>query len=92
MNVTLTPQVEAKIRERVDPGRYGDASEVVQEALRLLEEREKLEHLRSLVMVGLEEARRADLVEFTPKLMEEIARQAHEQFLRGEEPDPDVCP
>ncbi len=92
MNVSLTPQLEAKIHERVESGRYASASEVVREALRLLEEREQLEHLRSLLAVGLEEAQRGELIEFTPELMEEIARDAHEQFLRGEEPDPDVCP
>lgn len=47
MNVSLTPQLEAKIHERVESGRYASASEVAREALRLLEEREQLEHLRS---------------------------------------------
>lgn len=59
MSVTLTPQLEARIRERIDSGRYSDASEVVEEALRLLEEREQaqLEHLRSLLHEALEQAR-----------------------------------
>ena len=92
MNVSLTPQLEATIHERVESGRYASASEVVREALRLLEERERLEHLRSLLQVGLEEAQRGELIEFTPELMEEIAQRARERVQRGEEPDPDVCP
>ena len=92
MNVSLTPQLETMIRQRVESGRYNNASEVVREALRLLEEREKLEHVRSLLAVGLEQANRGELIEFTPELMEDISRRAHERFLRGEEPDPDVCP
>jgi antitoxin ParD1/3/4 len=92
MNVSLTPQLEAMIRERVDSGRYSNASEVVREALRLLEERERLDHLRSLLAVGLAEAERGELIEWTPELMDEIDRRAEERFLRGEEPDPDVCP
>jgi antitoxin ParD1/3/4 len=92
MNVSLPPQVEAMIRERVHSGRYNNASEVVREALRLLEERERLDHLRSLVAVGLEQAQRGELIEWTPELMDEIDRRAEEPFLRGEEPDPDVCP
>jgi antitoxin ParD1/3/4 len=92
MTVSLTPQLEAMIRERVESGRYPDANEVMREALRLLEEHEQKEHLRSLLAVGLEQARRGELVEFTPELMEDIRRRAHERFLRGEEPDPDVCP
>jgi antitoxin ParD1/3/4 len=92
MNVVLTPQLEAIVRERVDSGRYASASDVVGEALRLLEERDRLEHLRSLLAVGLEQSRRGETVEFTPQLIEELGRQAEERFRRGEEPHPDVCP
>jgi antitoxin ParD1/3/4 len=92
MNVSLTPQLEAMIRERVESGRYNNASEVVREALRLLEERDRTEHLRSLLAVGLEQVHRGELIEFTPELLADIARRAEERFRRGEEPDPDVCP
>ncbi|TDI42129.1 MAG: type II toxin-antitoxin system ParD family antitoxin [Acidobacteria bacterium] len=37
MNVSLTPELETMIHERVATGRYHSASEVVREALRLLE-------------------------------------------------------
>ena len=92
MNVSLTPQLEAMIRQRVESGRYNNASEVVREALRRLEEHEQLMHLRSLLAVGLEDERRGDLVEFTPELMDDIYREAEELFRNGAEPDPDVCP
>ncbi len=92
MNVSLTPQLEAMIRERVESGRYNNASEVVRDALRLLEEHERSEHLNSLLAVGLEQAQRGELVEFTPELFEEIDRRVEERFLRGDEPNPDVCP
>jgi antitoxin ParD1/3/4 len=92
MNVSLTPELEAMIRQQVDSGRYNNASEVVREALRLLDEHQRVQHLRSLLAVGLEQAQRGELVEFTPELMEDISRRAKERFLRGEEPDPDVCP
>jgi len=36
MNVSLTPELERYIRRKVDSGLYGNASEVVREALRLL--------------------------------------------------------
>jgi antitoxin ParD1/3/4 len=92
MNVSLTPELEAMIHKRVETGRYNNASEVVRDALRHLEEFERTEHLRSLLAEALEEAQRGDLVEWTPELMDEIDRRAEERFLRGEEPDPDVCP
>jgi antitoxin ParD1/3/4 len=92
MSVTLTPEIEAKIRQRVDSGRYDDANEVVLEALRLLEERDRLEHLRSLIAVGLEQAQRGELVEYTPEWVADLDRRVAERFLRDEEPNPDVCP
>ena len=92
MSVSLTPQLEAMIRERVESGRYTNASEVVGDALRHLEEHERLQHLRSLLAVGLEEAQRGELVEFTPELLEDIDRRAEEWFRQDVEPDPDVCP
>jgi antitoxin ParD1/3/4 len=40
-NVSLTPELEAFIDNRVASGRYGNASEVVRAALRLLIEQEQ---------------------------------------------------
>ena len=42
MNVSLTPELERFVQEKVHSGRYISASEVVREALRLLEEHEKV--------------------------------------------------
>ena len=42
MNVSLTPALERFIQEKVQSGRYNSASEVVREALRLLEEHEQV--------------------------------------------------
>lgn len=46
MNVSLTPQLEELVKKKVDTGLYGSASEVLREALRLLEERDRLRALR----------------------------------------------
>jgi antitoxin ParD1/3/4 len=40
MNVSLTPQLEFFVNAKVQSGRYTSASEVVREALRLLEQQE----------------------------------------------------
>jgi antitoxin ParD1/3/4 len=41
MNVSLTPELEKFVTAKVDSGRYTSASEVVREALRLLEEHDQ---------------------------------------------------
>lgn len=41
MNVSLTPELEKFVNNKVHTGRYNSASEVVREALRLLEEHEQ---------------------------------------------------
>lgn len=58
MNVNLTPQLEALVKQKVASGLYGSASEVVREALRLMEEQDriraiKLEQLRQDIRDGL---------------------------------------
>ena len=59
MNVSLTPQLEELVKKKVESGLYGSASEVMREALRLLEERDRLhamrlEELRAEIKKGLE--------------------------------------
>lgn len=41
MNISLTPELENFVQTKVKTGRYNSASEVVREALRLLENHEK---------------------------------------------------
>ena len=46
MNISLTPELERLVDEKVKSGRYASASEVIREGLRLLEEREELKQHR----------------------------------------------
>lgn len=57
MNVNLTPHYEDFVQEAVSSGRYGNVSEVVRAALRLLEDYEtdqaaKLKDLRTAIAEG----------------------------------------
>lgn len=65
MNVHLTPQLTALVRSKVDSGMYNSASEVIREALRLLEEQDRLreirrEELRMALKVGFEQLDRGE--------------------------------
>lgn len=58
ININLTPQLEEMVRQKVNSGLYTSASEVVREALRLMEEKDrlreaKLEQLRQYIQEGV---------------------------------------
>jgi len=46
MNIHLTPELERLLEKKVETGRYNSASEVVREALRLMEERDEFLNLQ----------------------------------------------
>jgi antitoxin ParD1/3/4 len=46
LNVNLTPKLEELVRRKVSSGRYNSASEVVREALRIMESHDELQSLR----------------------------------------------
>jgi antitoxin ParD1/3/4 len=59
MNINLTPQLEELVRQKVASGHYSSASEVVREALRLMEREDqiqaaKLAQLRRDIQAGLD--------------------------------------
>jgi antitoxin ParD1/3/4 len=68
MNVSLTPELERLVAEKVESGMYTSASEVVREGLRLLQERDelrrtRLEELRREIARGVEQADRGELID-----------------------------
>jgi antitoxin ParD1/3/4 len=65
MNVSLTPEMEEMVNQKVESGLYNSASEVIREGLRLLKEQDDLrlirqEELRREVMKGYEQSRSGD--------------------------------
>ncbi len=92
MIVELTPQLEAAIREKVDSGRYNDASEVVREALQLMDERDRHERLRAAIAVGVEQIERGEVIPWTPDFMERLMQEADEEDRQGLPLCPDVLP
>ena len=91
MTVQLSPRVEAQIERLIASGRYADAGDVIDEAVRLLAEREhdRFLQLQVLVREGFESG---EAVELTPELMDDLEREAEEAYQRGEKPSPHVCP
>ncbi len=59
MHVSLTPELESRVKAKVETGLYNNASEVIREALRFMETHEewineiKLARLREQINIGL---------------------------------------
>lgn len=65
MNISLTPELERMVDDRVKSGRYASASEVIREGLRLLEEQEQLKQqrladVRRKIDMGIEQLDRGE--------------------------------
>jgi antitoxin ParD1/3/4 len=66
MNVNLTPEMENIVSSKVASGMYNSASEVVREALRLMNEQDelkrlRLENLRAEIRRGIEASDRGEV-------------------------------
>lgn len=73
MNVSLTPELERLVADKVKSGMYQTASEVVREGLRLLADRDWLEHERREVAVGLAALERGEYKVYTDEDMPRLA-------------------
>jgi antitoxin ParD1/3/4 len=68
LNVSLTPELSRFVESRLRSGKYQSASEVVREALRLLEARDRapipsIEALKAEIELGLEQLRRGEAID-----------------------------
>jgi putative addiction module CopG family antidote len=92
MSIQLSPEAEARVKEFVDRGSYDDPAAVLDEALRVLEERDKLERLRALIAVAEEQAARGQVVEWTPDFLDRLKREAAENVRLGKPLRDEVIP
>lgn len=66
MHISLTPELESRVKAKVETGLYNNASEVIREALRFMETHEdwiheiKLARLREQLKVGADQLDRAE--------------------------------
>jgi antitoxin ParD1/3/4 len=66
MHISLTPELESRIKAKVESGLYNNASEVIREALRFMDSHEdwiheiKLAHLREQLKVGADQLDRGE--------------------------------
>ena len=68
MHISLTPELESKVKQKVASGFYNNASEVIRDALRFWEKNEelvqqmKLELLKKCLSIGADQAKQGKFV------------------------------
>jgi len=73
VNVSLTPELEKLIDEKVKSGLYHTASEVVREGLRLLKQRDDHARLRADVRAGFDEIEKGQYFEYDENTAKDLA-------------------
>ena len=73
MHISLTPELESRVKAKVESGLYNNASEVIREALRFMETHEdwiheiKMEKLREQLKVGADQLDREEGIKVETK-------------------------
>ena len=75
MNISLTPELERLVADKVNSGMYKTSSEVIREGLRLLKERdERHQSLRRDIRAGFEAVDRGEFADYDESNVQELAR------------------
>ncbi len=83
MAVTLSPQLEELVRRKVESGLYQSAGEVLEEALRLLDERDHWATLQAELNQGFDQLDRGEGVVWTPEFRDRLKQEATENSRLG---------
>ena len=92
MSIQLSLEAEALVRQLIERGDYDDPEAVVDEALRVLMERDKLKRLKELIAIGDEQAARGQVVPWTPDFLDRLKREAAEDIRLGRPFKDEVIP
>lgn len=91
MHVNLSPEMEQYVQGKIASGLYGNASEVVRDAIeRLRADDEKLAALRSAIQIGDGQIECGECIAYTPELMGGLVKKAIENTRQGKKISPDV--
>ena len=93
MSITFPPDIEHRLTNLVDKGRFENSESALREAIRLLEEQDQQNDLLiAKLQIGIDQADRGELIEWTPAHRQQLHDLARQRVARGEKPNPDVCP
>ena len=91
MHVNLSSEMEGYIKQKVASGFYGNATEVIRDAIRRMSAEElRATAWRTAIAKGDAELGRGEGAMYTPELMESMTQSAIASMRSGQAIDPDV--
>ena len=93
MHVNLSPEMEGFIKSQVSSGFYGNATEVIRDAIRRMQAEEtRLQAWRAAIKQGDDELDRGEGIAYTPDTLQGITQAARGSLHSGQPKSPDVLP
>ena len=93
MHINLSPEMETYIKGKVSTGFYGNATEVIRDAIRRMQaEDERVAAFRKAVAEGEAQLDRGEGIEYSRERLNKLADTARKNLRSGEPIDPDVIP
>jgi antitoxin ParD1/3/4 len=93
MHVNLSPEMEGFIKNKVSSGFYGNATEVIRDAIRRMQADEtRAAAWHAAIKLGDEQLDRDDAIEYTPAALAEITQAAVAAVRSKKQIDPGVLP
>jgi antitoxin ParD1/3/4 len=93
MHVNLSAEMESFIKDKVASGFYGNATEVIRDAIRRMQaEERRLAAWQAAIKKGEEQLDRGEGIAYTPETLTEITETAIGALHSGQPMDADVLP
>ena len=93
MHVNLSPEMEGFVKSKVETGFYGNATEVIRDALRRMQaEDTRIAAWKAAVKVGDDQLDQGEGIAYTPDALKNITESAISAMHNGQPMDPDVLP
>lgn len=93
MHVNLSSEMENFIKGKVASGFYGNATEVIRDAIRRMQtEESRIAAWQSAIKEGDDQLERGEGIVYTDELLKEITQSAIDALRTGQPIDPNVLP
>lgn len=83
MEIELDRQTATIIQAKIESGDYVDAGDVIREALRVLDDRDRLRNVRSLLQSSEAQVRSGQLIDWSLELLEQLGADAETAEYEG---------